>query len=166
LAGRSLEESTRFREPVTDGGDQTLMHTEVTCRGVGGVSGVVGIGVKWFGMCGKIFENSWERGSVAWRRHPAILRLAVLGGGRWLGWAGGPGLAGGTRIYGGWTRMDADGFLLFEEGEKEDIGLVWQRRTFGHGTKFMVARVVSCLSSPERFLNCVVPKLWKRWRVL
>jgi hypothetical protein len=47
--------------------------------------------------------------------------------------------------------MDADGFLLFEEGEKEDIGLVWLRRTFRHGTKFMVARVASCLSSSERF---------------
>jgi hypothetical protein len=86
LAGRSLEESTRFREPVTDGGDQTLMHTEVTCRGVGGVSGVVGIGVKWFGMCGKIFENSWEWSSVAWRRHPAGALVGMGGGtgfGRW-----------------------------------------------------------------------------------
>jgi hypothetical protein len=29
MPGRSLEESARFREPVTDGGDQTLMDTEV-----------------------------------------------------------------------------------------------------------------------------------------
>jgi hypothetical protein len=70
MPGRSLEESARFREPVTDGGDQTLMHTEVAFGGGGGDGRISEIGVKLFGMRVKNFENSWERGYCSWKKSP------------------------------------------------------------------------------------------------
>jgi hypothetical protein len=60
LPDQSLEELIRFREPVTDGGDATLMHTEVALVAGGGVWRMAGIAAKWFGMSVGKFGKSCD----------------------------------------------------------------------------------------------------------